>query len=69
MTLNSNLAAGVKKRMRRSASRKRIATSVLLRMFWRSLAVARSCSTVSCSWLLQAVSSSLRDCSSSLDDT
>ena len=40
---------------------------MLLRMFWRSLDAARCCSTVSCSWLLSAVSSSLRDCNSSFD--
>ena len=39
MTLNSDFAAGVKKRMLRSLSRNSVATSVLFRMFCRSLEV------------------------------
>ncbi len=65
MTLNSDLAAGVKKRILSSLSRNRVATPELSRMFCRSLAVLRWRSSVSCSWLLSAVSSSLSDCSSS----
>ena len=67
MTLNSDLVAGVKKRILRSVSRKSVATSVLYRTFCRSLEVVRCRSSVSWSWLLRAVSSSLSDCNSSFD--
>ena len=60
--------AGVKRRMRRSESRKRVAMSVLASRFVRSLVVASSSLTLSCSWLLTVLSSSLSDCSSSLVD-
>ena len=67
MTLNSDLVAGVKKRILSSVSRKSVATSVLYRMFCRSLEVVRCRSRVSWSWLLSAVSSSLSDCNSSFE--
>ena len=65
--LNSGFSAGVKKRILRSSSRNNIATSELVRMFSRSLARVRCWSSVSWSWLLSAVSSSLSDCSSSFE--
>jgi hypothetical protein len=47
MTRNSDLAAGVKKRMLRSLSRNRVATPELSRMFCRSLEVLSWRSSVS----------------------
>ena len=67
MTLNSDLVAGVKKRILRWGSRKSVATSVLYRTFCRSLEVVRCRSSDSWSWLLSAVSSSFSDCNSSFE--
>ena len=47
MTLNSDFAAGVKKRMLRLPSRNSVAISELFSVFCRSLAVARCRSSVS----------------------
>jgi len=47
ITRNSDLAAGVKKRMLRSLSRNKVATPELSRMFCKSLDVLRWRSSVS----------------------
>ena len=47
ITRNSDLIAGVKKRMLSSLSRNKVATPELSRMFWRSLDVLRWRSSVS----------------------
>ena len=68
MTLNSDRVAGVKKRMLRFMIEKHRrdigAVEDVLQDRWRSV---RCRSSVSCSWLLSAVSSSLSDCNSSFE--
>ncbi len=63
----SRVVAGVKRRMRSSRSRNRVAISVLESRLLRSLLVLSTSITLFWSWLLTVVSSSLRDCSSSLE--